>query len=112
MIRYTALLADIPLEQSRKTRPALTPDGVECWQQGLRSLFQVVQIRNGWTPVQAWAELYKYVKTQDPSTPLDDLEWLREIIMDERDCSFEEGVRVAQRYEHRTPAIDALKSFM
>ena len=77
---------------------------------GLRRLFarccEVYEI----TP-EEMCELIRY-KTLKTGLSIDDMQIIREVLLEERDLGLEEATRIGRRFEGKTPILDALQELL
>ena len=90
------------------------PKKVRQWYLGIHEIFKHIQEKNNWSKQQAWyklkIELLNAVGSKD-FVP-DDLDWVKDILLEDKFPTTEECLRVAQRYSNKTPLLDALKKFI
>ena len=81
------------------------------WQDGVRILYKDIQEINKWTDDQVWFALETELKKvfSEGDFGEDDLVWTREILTSIRDIQFWEAVRLSQRFNNKTPLLDALQ---
>ena len=83
---------------------------VRMWYSGIQSIFKYIQLTNNWTKQQAWEKLrIELINAVEDDLVPDDLDWVKSLLLDEREPTTEEALRVSQRYTESTPLIDALK---
>ena len=82
------------------------------WQSGIRILYKDLQTTHNWTDKQVWTELEKEIRRICPVSEFgeDDLMWCKEILTLERDITLWEAVRLAIRFKHSTPLLDAINN--
>ena len=90
------------------------PAKVSKWYIGILAIFKHIQKKNNWSKEEAWdklkIELVKQVGYEN-FIP-DDLEWVKGILLEDIYPTTQECLRVAQRYPHTTPLLDALKKLI
>ena len=87
---------------------------VKIWYRGIKTIFEEIQKRYNYSKQEAWdklkIELLQSVE-KDKFIP-DDLEWVREILINEKEPNTEEALRVSLRYPDSTPLINSLKKLL
>ena len=85
-------------------------EDVKKWYLGIQTIFQHVQDCNNWTKQEAWDKLkIELINAVGEGEFIpDDLEWVRGLLLHEREPTTEEALRVAKRYRNTTPLIDSL----
>ena len=87
---------------------------VRKWYEGIHSIFKLIQEKNNWNKQEAWDKLKIELINEvghENFIP-DDLEWIKGLLLDEIFPSTEECLRVAKRYSHKTPLLDALNKLV
>ena len=79
------------------------------WQDGIRVLYKELQEFHNWSDDKVWEELKKELKriSSEADFGEDDLAFTKEILTSKRDIKLWEAVRLAKRFKHRTPLLDA-----
>ena len=83
---------------------------VEKWYLGIQTIFQHVQKCNKWTKEEAWDKLENELVNgiDEGEFVPDDLEWVKDLLLNGKKPSIEEALRVSKRYPDTTPLIDSL----
>ena len=85
-------------------------EDVTKWYIGVQTIFKHIQVSNNWSKQEAWnklkIELINAVGEGD-LVP-DDLEWVRGLLLHDKQPTIEEALRVSKRYPDTTPLIDSL----
>tara|TARA_Y100000813_G_scaffold159732_1_gene120026 strand:+ start:447 stop:746 length:300 start_codon:yes stop_codon:yes gene_type:complete len=85
-------------------------EDVKKWYLGIQAIFKHVQLCNNWSKQEAWdklkIELINAVGEEE-FVP-DDLEWVKGLLLNGREPTTEEALRVSKRYRDSTPLIDSL----
>tara|TARA_B100001109_G_scaffold131899_1_gene107272 strand:- start:172 stop:483 length:312 start_codon:yes stop_codon:yes gene_type:complete len=90
------------------------PKKVRKWFLGIHQIYSFIQEKNFWSKEQAWDKLKIELINNVGSNNLilDDLEWVKGILVDHIEPSTDECLRVSQRYPNQTPLLDALRKFV
>jgi len=90
------------------------PYKVRKWYMGIHSIFKHIQKKHDWNKHEAWDKLKIELINEvgcEKFIP-DDLEWVKGLLLDDICPTTKECLRVANRYLHKTPLLDALKKFV
>ena len=82
------------------------------WQTGVRILYEDLQKSHKWSNDKVWNEVSRELKriSQEGDFGEDDLICLKEVITAKRDIKLWEAVRLAIRFQNKTPLLDAIKN--
>ena len=90
------------------------PQKIRQWYLGIHAIFKHIQKQNNWSKNEAWDKLKIELVNQvgyENFIP-DDLDWVKNILLENRFPTTQECLRVAQRYSDKTPLLDALKKLI
>ena len=88
----------------------LTIEVVMQWQAGVRSLFESGAAKKELTPEQAWEFVDAELRRMGLNA--DDIDWSREILLRIKDATVAGASRMCNRYQDRTPLIDAINTVL
>ena len=82
------------------------------WQNGIRILYKDLQTFHEWSDDKVWKELENEIRRICPESEYgeDDLAWTRELLTSKRNITLWEAVRLAIRFKHSTPLLDAINN--
>ena len=85
-------------------------EDVKKWYSGIQTIFEHIQLCNNWSKEEAWDKLRIELinSVGERNLILDDLEWVRGLLLHGKKPTIEEALRVSQRYPDSTPLLDAL----
>ena len=85
-------------------------EDVKKWYLGVQTIFEHIQLCNNWSKEEAWDKLRIELinSVGERNLILDDLEWVRGLLLNGKKPTTEEALRVSQRYPDSTPLLDAL----
>jgi hypothetical protein len=85
-------------------------EDVKKWYLGIQTIFEHIQLCNKWSKEEAWDKLRIELinSVGERNLILDDLEWVRGLLLHGKQPTIEEALRVSQRYPDSTPLLDAL----
>ena len=83
---------------------------VKKWYEGIQTLFEHIQLSNNWSKQEAWDKLkIELINAVDEGEFVpDDLEWVRDLLLYDKEPTTEAALRVSQRYTQSTTLIDSL----
>ena len=90
------------------------PEKIRQWYLGIHEIFKQIQKINNFSKQEAWDKLKTELINEvgyENFIP-DDLDWVKDILLEDKFPTTEECLRVAQRYSNKTPLLDALKKFI
>jgi len=90
------------------------PEKVRKWYLGVHAIFKHIRETNNWSKEYAWDKLKTELINSVGSRNFvpDDLDWVKDILLNDKQPSTEECLRVSQRYPNQTPLLDSLKKFI
>ena len=85
-------------------------EDVKKWYLGIQTIFEHIQLCNNWSKEEAWDKLRIELinSVGERNLILDDLDWVRGLLLHGKTPTIEEALRVSQRYPDSTPLLDAL----
>ena len=85
-------------------------EAVIKWYVGIQTIFKHLQEFNNWSKQEAWDKLeIELIKSVgEGELIIDDLEWVKGLLLHGKITTTEEAIRVSQRYRNSTPLIDSL----
>ena len=85
-------------------------EDVKKWYLGIQTIFEHIQLCNNWSKEEAWDKLRIELinSVGERNLILDDLEWVKGLLIDGNEINIEEALRVSKRYPDSTPLLDAL----
>ena len=82
------------------------------WQTGVRSLFGLVRKKYKHTNSFDTWELIRLAIVKEEAMPATSLEWLREILMEEKNITVEDARSIAKEFPDRTPVLNAITTLL
>ena len=85
-------------------------EDVKKWYLGIQTIFEHIQLCNNWSKEEAWDKLRIELinSVGERNLIIDDLEWVKGLLIDGNEINIEEALRVSKRYPDSTPLLDAL----
>ena len=96
--------------RKQQNREVIGPAYIKLWHIGIRRLFNSCCSLYEVTPEELCVLLR--TKLEGKGISPDDMQTLREVLLDENDLQDEEALRLANRYRGKTPVIDSLSELI